>query len=310
MIRFVIAIAAVILAPATASWGAEWTPIGEEDSRIVLYAPGLSAGKFSKRDQVYKSEEWAIWRGYSVSPRAEVYLSRLHPGRHYRTKGNVKKGVKSWDFVKNRDVIFREKTSYSNVLGGGKYIEFVFDETECVAFQQYWGEAGAHMGTAAGTRFLYGYYCNERGSKLDRDTIHAVLNGIGVRGEKVPVAAGPATTRPQMTESFDGEWVLTITESFEMPEGARVKTKIVNNQFSVSFAAGGWRGEVSGAIDAMGKLVGSGYANASRVSGYGSSELAVLKFAADYENGAFEARAFASAAGSPLTFEITLTRSD
>ena len=145
MIRFVIAIAAFILAPATASWGAEWAPIGEEDSRIVLYAPTLddASSSFWRSSEPHSVAEYGLWKPrWADYPRAQMYLIMLYPGMHYRAEGDVKKGVKAWNFLKNRDVTFGGEGSYSNVLGRGKYIEFVIDETQCFGFRQVWGQHG------------------------------------------------------------------------------------------------------------------------------------------------------------------------
>ena len=85
---------------------------------------------------------------------------------------------------------------------------------------------------------------------------------------------------------------------------AKLMTKTLRPRFS----SAGWRGEISGRIDTSGRLIGSGYADAGRVSGWGSSSVAVLRFTAEYENGAFRAEIPASGAGSNLMFSVTLTR--
>jgi hypothetical protein len=94
------------------------------------------------------------------------------------------------------------------------------------------------------------------------------------------------------TDSFDGEWFLEIL-------GQRVRTKVVGKKFVAQFTASGWRGEISGRIDAAGKLTARGIARKS----LGNVE-ETLKYSAEYSGTSFQA----TSTSSNRKFKIRMTR--
>ncbi len=186
MIRFVIAIAAFVLAPATASWGAEWSSVTERRSRIVLEAPGLSDGTFAKRGQYWGNEESAFWRGGSGGmPLAEVYVRMLAPDRIYRTGPDLEKSTRQWNFLKQKDLEFAGEKTTRSEIGVVRHERFTANGLHCVSFLHTWGSSGGwDNDQGVPPNYLVGYYC-DRGPLTDA-TVTAILGGIGVRGYYLP----------------------------------------------------------------------------------------------------------------------------
>ena len=94
------------------------------------------------------------------------------------------------------------------------------------------------------------------------------------------------------TVSFDGEWFLEIL-------GQRVRTNVVDEKFAAHFTASGWRGEISGKINAAGKLTARGIVRNTM-----SSIKETLKYSAVYSGTSFQA----TSTSSDRKFKIRMTR--
>ncbi|MFQ5765428.1 MAG: hypothetical protein ACE5GT_10895 [Rhodospirillales bacterium] len=172
--------------------GLEWTQIKEDETRIVLYAPGLEEGvkrfyKAQTQAPYYVTLEVGTWVGPSGRyPGAEIVVTELLGDYHFDVKSDLKKETRGLGMLKDKKVNFHEKGTSHNIIGQISYLRFTFESSECVSFSQYWGTPSHHDGFSEGTAKLVGYYCVGAAEGLSADTISAVLAGIGVKGEGVP----------------------------------------------------------------------------------------------------------------------------
>ncbi|MDH3792784.1 MAG: hypothetical protein OES41_13680, partial [Rhodospirillales bacterium] len=79
-----------------------------------------------------------------------------------------------------------------NLLGTVESRRFGFDDVQCVAFVQYWGQSGGDR-ASAGSNLLTGYYCADPGRPLTSALRKAVINGLGIRGRAVPMVEDKPT---------------------------------------------------------------------------------------------------------------------
>ena len=93
------------------------------------------------------------------------------------------------------------------------------------------------------------------------------------------------------TVPIDGEWYLEIL-------GQRLRTTVAGREFTAHFATSGWRGEISGKIDAAGNLIARGIARKS----LGNTEER-LKYSAEYSGTSFQA----TSTSSDRKFKIRMT---
>jgi hypothetical protein len=172
------------LSPGRSALADEWTKISAEEARISFDAASLT-GAYSRHARstvglgMAELGTWAVLpEGF---PRAQVYAEILHTRVHFTSRLDLKEGTKSWTLLKDKTLEFGDRNSYWNSLGQGSYRSFVFEDHECVAFQQYWGQTEETRGVDAGTRMLFGYYCNPAGDPLSEETIDSLLDSLRVR---------------------------------------------------------------------------------------------------------------------------------
>ena len=201
MPKWIIAIVVLVCVVARPGWSAEWERIAEEEARIVFYPPGLSSGEFRKRGQIYFNEEWAMWRGFGGMPRAEVYLQMLFPGRYYNREWKLEAITHNWGFFDDKKLEISNKNRRSTRLGSIRYQQFVVEDLHCVAFLHGWGPTGGSDTGEIGEppHHINGYYCDR--SALSKDTVKAVLSGIGVRGHRVPPKPEASTERESILQN-------------------------------------------------------------------------------------------------------------
>ena len=154
------------------------------------------------------------------------------------------------------------------------------------------------------------------GTTITQATVRRLADAVRMKGEEVSGEAEAysdeqfATIAPQEPPpSFDGDWIVEIIEPNYMPDGIRVRTKIIDNKFSLEYAAaGGWRGTLSGEISSRGRLAGSGSAR------MGNLHTDFMRIAGQYTGGSFRVMVHTEinnpwgGGGQSTVFEITLTR--
>ena len=114
------------------------------------------------------------------------------------------------------------------------------------------------------------------------------------------------TSRPVKSSedySFDGKWIFEIREESSWSSGDRQVVTVFGNRFKVKVLTNGWRGTITGEIDQLGNLGGTG---TLKRMGLPST---LLNFSAKRSEGSFYVSTVGSSHwGSPPFFTISLTR--
>ena len=140
--------------------------------------------------------------------------------------------------------------------------------------------------------------------------------GVLVAGKKPPDAPGlgfddiephssgaVAKATPETTQGPGEKWIFEIMEGQSRSSADRQIVSIVDNKFSVNVSTNGWRGNISGEIDHLGNLAGTG-----TIKRMGYTPRA-FEFSASQSNGAFHTSVVIDAqSGSVTTITINLTR--
>ena len=140
--------------------------------------------------------------------------------------------------------------------------------------------------------------------------------GVLVAGKKAPDAPGlsfddiephssgaVAKATPETTQGPGEKWIFEIMEGQSRSSADRQIVSIVDNKFSVNVSTNGWRGNISGEIDYLGNLAGTG-----TIKRMGYTPRA-FEFSASQSNGAFHTSVVIDAqSGSVTTITINLTR--
>jgi hypothetical protein len=112
-----------------------------------------------------------------------------------------------------------------------------------------------------------------------------------------------AKATPKITQEPGEKWVFEIMEGQSPSSVDRQIVSIVDNKFSVNVSTSGWRGTITGEIDQLGNLGGTG--TLKRV-GLPST---LLNFSAKRLKGSFYVSTVGSSFwGPPPFFTISLTR--
>ena len=112
-----------------------------------------------------------------------------------------------------------------------------------------------------------------------------------------------AKAAPEITQEPGEKWVFEIMEGQSPSSADRQIVSIVDNKFSVNVSTNGWRGNISGEIDHLGNLAGTG-----TIRRMGSTPR-TFEFSASQSNGAFHTSVVIDAqSGSVTTITINLTR--
>lgn len=103
--------------------------------------------------------------------------------------------------------------------------------------------------------------------------------------------------------SFDGKWIHEVLEEPSWSSGDRQVVRLVGNRFAVNVSTNGWRGIISGEIDQLGNLEGTG---TLKRMGHTAR---TFKFSARQSNGSFHSNTTITAqSGSVTTITIKLAR--
>jgi hypothetical protein len=299
-------LALLALLPGRSSMADEWNEVSQRDARISLGASALGqAIEYHARRKVrYGIAEIGSWRARSGGfPRAEVYAQILQHNARFTSKFDLKDEAEDWNFLKGEELEFGAQKTYWNSLGQGKYRSFGFRDHECVMYLQFWGMTAETRGVDAGTRMLSGYYCNPAGHSLSDEAIANVLASLRVISSGKLTAATTATNSSQITEDFDGRWIIEVKDVSSPFDVDRQVIRILDHRFSVRVEFNGWRGTVSGEIDRAGRLDGTGSLKAT------GRKPTQLKFSAKVSNETFHVNTTGSEFwGRPPSFTINLKR--
>lgn len=171
--------------------GREWRALSATETSLVFAAPGLeSAGKrFMESDaQDYShSTEVGIWASpSSLFPKAQLILQKLSPGYSFTYGIEIENFINRLEFVVKRNPSIGAKQSTSNSIGEILYRKFTFDDFECIAFGQNFGDLAYEARVLDYLDLLFGFYCGDSGKKLSSDMITQVVRSIGVKGVATP----------------------------------------------------------------------------------------------------------------------------
>ena len=120
-------------------------------------------------------------------------------------------------------------------------------------------------------------------------------------GTSVSTAStSPTEAKAPNTPTFDGVWILEVSNSRETD---RIRTVVTNGRFSASFSTNGWRGKLTGEINEFGTLIGNGTASSMA---WGSNNVPI-GFTTQYRSGGFKEVVIAKGRVKP-TFGISLVR--
>jgi hypothetical protein len=124
---------------------------------------------------------------------------------------------------------------------------------------------------------------------------------------KADIPAGSSGTvakaTPKITQEPGEKWVFEIMEGQSPSSADKQIVSIVDNKFSVNVATNGWRGNISGEIDHLGNLAGTG-----TIRRMGSTPR-TFEFSASQSDGAFHTSVVIDAQiGSVTTITIELAR--
>lgn len=225
--------------------GLEWKQITGEETRLVFYAPGLQDGleRFYKSRDPYEFhiQEIGRWVGPSGRyPNAQIVLVELGPRYHFNRRTSVKHDI--GDLLDAKTVDFREGGDARNVIGKIYYVEYFVETDKCLGFSQYFGWNYDHDGPwSEGNSKLFGYYCVSAADRLSAEKIAAILNGIGVKGEKVPEppawVAGPVRV-PGPTEIVDCLMRSREAPKYDTSDFTR-KVKVISTTSATCVSQGG-----------------------------------------------------------------------
>ena len=170
--------------------GREWTSLDEADTSLIFTAPGLdaTAKRFMRSNAVDYSDSWetGVWASpVSIIPKAQMMLQKLSPGYVYTSDMDIEQYIKSLPFTKNKNPSIGTKQSGHTGIGEIIYRSFSFDNLECIAFGQNFGNLAVDdlvRSDLMGSNILSGYYCGDPGQELSPDAIGRAINSIGVKG--------------------------------------------------------------------------------------------------------------------------------
>ncbi len=187
-------ITALLCAASSAAFAADApaNAVSREQSKIVLDMPGLQGGR-----ELYQYLGWdaayAQERSYAAQvprkglyPRAQVYLTRLAPGRVWTVNKDIDAA-----FIRGFTPFFKDKAVVMASSGGGgsdaahRTYRFTVDDVACVFFTD-------NSGTATGSNFptgqsgatpwaVTGIYCAAPGAALSDQDVAAVRAGYKIK---------------------------------------------------------------------------------------------------------------------------------
>ena len=178
----ILALSAIVAACGTDDLGTQYTEIGEEESGLLFYGPGL-AGGFRRflvgRDEQHIKRTTATYGPRAGDlPHAQLYFVEMPPGRHFTRLSPVEEMIEGWGYFENKTIVQGSKGSAVNVLGRIDHLTFTADGIACVIWRQ---PLGIKHDRGVGTILLDGYYCKGEGPMMSAAEAKAILKLIGHR---------------------------------------------------------------------------------------------------------------------------------
>lgn len=162
--------------------GPEYREIGELESGLQFFAPGLEGGYrqiLQGQDaQFIKRTAAAYGPKRGDYPRGQLILTEMPPNRHFTRIDPPEDAIKEWGPFENSAIAIGAKGTAVNGIGRIDYVAFRADGLACVIFRQVFGTV---YDTGRGTRLLDGYYCKGPGPMMAKDEAVAIVEAVGHR---------------------------------------------------------------------------------------------------------------------------------
>ncbi len=133
------------------------------------------------------STEIGIWSSTSsLFPKAQLVLQKLAPLMYFSYGFEIEEYIKRMKFLADKNSSIGERKSATNSIGQIVYRKFTFDDFQCMAFGQNFGDTVHDSRILQFSDLLRGFYCGDRGEKLSSDRIVQVVDSIDVKGAGTP----------------------------------------------------------------------------------------------------------------------------
>ena len=167
--------------------GREWNSLDATESSFIFTAPGLDTARkrymHSSAQDYSHTTEIGIWSSpSSLFPKAQLVLQKLAPLMYYTYGIRIERNIERLNFLTDKNPSIGERKTAINNIGEIVYRKFTFDDFECIAFGQNFGDTVHDSRILRFSDLLTGFYCGDRGEKLSSDMILQVVRSIGIKG--------------------------------------------------------------------------------------------------------------------------------
>lgn len=149
--------------------GPEYREIGETESGLQFYAPGLNGGY---RKFIYGQDERYVKRTVGLYgpkqgefPHGQLILIEMPPRLYFPNVTPPQDSIDDWGQFKNRAITHGPVGATVNKIGRIDYAAFLADRLSCIVFRQTFGTSYGSGG--GGTRLIGGYYCKGETAMMD-----------------------------------------------------------------------------------------------------------------------------------------------
>jgi hypothetical protein len=163
--------------------GPEYGEIGEAESGLQFFAPGLNGGY---RKFIYGQDERYVKRTIGVYgpkqgeyPHGQLILIEMPPRLYFPNVTAPRDSIDDWGQFENRAITHGPVGTAVNKIGRIDYAAFLADKLSCIIFRQTFGTAYGSGG--GGTRLIGGYYCKGETPMMTKGEAVAIAKAIGHR---------------------------------------------------------------------------------------------------------------------------------
>jgi tetratricopeptide (TPR) repeat protein len=162
--------------------GPEYGEVGEEESGLQFYAPGLADGY---RKFIYGQDDRYVTRTIGVYgpkqgeyPHAQLILIEMPPRLYFSRTRPPQDTIKDWKQFEARAITSGPTGTAVNAIGRIDYAAFLADNLSCAVFRQ---PIDTIYGTGGGKQLLDGYYCEGEAPMMTEGDAVALAKAIGHR---------------------------------------------------------------------------------------------------------------------------------
>ncbi len=162
--------------------GPEYSEVGEEESGLQFYAPGLAGGD---RKFIYGQDERYVARTIGIYgptqgefPHAQLILIEMPPRLYFSRITPPQDTISDWKQFKGRAITRGPTGTAVNNIGRIDYAAFLADNLSCAVFRQ---PIDTVYGTGGGKQLLDGYYCEGEAPMMTEGEAVALVQTVGHR---------------------------------------------------------------------------------------------------------------------------------